>query len=144
MHSFRLIYAEYEILESAVQFLKLSDGNKHFAFYGAMGAGKTTFIKALCNSLGTTDLVSSPSFAIVNEYLTLENIAVYHFDFFRIKSSIELYDIGFEDYCRNDAYCFIEWPEKGEELIPSDFVKVYIAEQSDGRREIIVKIPQNR
>ena len=77
-------------------------------------SGKTTFIAALCNVLGTADLISSPTFAIVNEYSTFERIPVYHFDFYRIKSKVELLDIGFDEYCRDDAYCFIEWPEKGE------------------------------
>lgn len=138
MRNFQLDFTQSEIIDAAKHFLEFSADKKHFAFYGSMGVGKTTFIKALCTILGTSDLVSSPSFAIVNEYITKNKIPVYHIDLFRIKSSIELFDIGFEDYCRNDAYCFIEWPEKGEELIPSDFVKVLITEQPDGSRKLSV------
>ena len=134
MNNFRLIFNEEQIMHSALKFLKLSKGNKHFAFYGQMGVGKTTFIKALCKAIGAGDLVNSPSFAIVNEYFTSDKLPVYHFDFYRIKSKIELLDIGFDEYCRDDAYCFIEWPEKGEDLLPDDFIKVTLEEQPDGNR----------
>jgi tRNA threonylcarbamoyladenosine biosynthesis protein TsaE len=134
MNDFRLEFNEDKIVLSARQFLANSQGKRHFAFYGPMGVGKTTFIKALCNELGTSDLVSSPSFAIINEYATFEKIPIYHFDFYRIKSAVELLDIGFDEYCRDDAYCFIEWPEKGEELLSDDFIKVTLAEKPDGSR----------
>jgi len=106
-----------------------------------MGAGKTTFINELCRQLNVTDLVSSPTFALINEYMTGNGVPVYHFDFYRINTPEEIYDIGFEDYCYQDAYCFIEWPEKAETLLPDDFITVQIRETENGRRvlHIILK-----
>lgn len=126
----------HSIDSGAEQFLKLTRGTRHFAFYGTMGAGKTTFITALCLKLGALDLVSSPTFSIVNEYETTDNQIIYHFDFYRIKDSSELYDIGFEDYCNSDSWCFIEWPERAEDVIPDDFVKVFIHVLENNNREI--------
>jgi len=107
------------------------------AFYGKMGAGKTTFIKALCKLLGVEDEVNSPTFAIINEYRS-ETTAelIYHFDFYRIKKLEEVYDLGYEDYFYSGALCFIEWPELVEELLPLDAKKVTITENSDGSRTI--------
>jgi tRNA threonylcarbamoyladenosine biosynthesis protein TsaE len=122
------------IEQTAVEFLRTNSGYNKFAFYGAMGAGKTTFITALCKALKAIDLVSSPTFSIVNEYNTQDGNIIFHFDFYRIKNPEELYDIGFEEYCRNDAWCFIEWPERAEELIPDDFIKVYIEINETGKR----------
>lgn len=108
-----------------------------FAFYGKMGAGKTTFIKAVCEALGTTDIVTSPTFAIVNEYDTASGRPVFHFDFYRIKRLTEVYDIGYEDYFYNsDGLCFMEWPELVEDILPDDTVHVSITEQPDGSRLI--------
>jgi tRNA threonylcarbamoyladenosine biosynthesis protein TsaE len=125
----------------AGEFLKITNGHKKFAFYGNMGAGKTTFINELCRQLNVTDLVSSPTFALINEYMTGNGVPVYHFDFYRINTPEEIYDIGFEDYCYQDAYCFIEWPEKAETLLPDDFITVQIRETENGRRvlHIILK-----
>ena len=108
-----------------------------FAFYGPMGAGKTTFIRAVCEALGTTDVVTSPTFAIVNEYDTPSGRPIYHFDFYRIRRLTEVYDIGYEDYFYgSDGICLMEWPELIEPLLPSDTVRVTIAVCPDGSREI--------
>ena len=106
-----------------------------FAFYGAMGAGKTTFVKALCQELGVGDVVNSPTFAIVNEYHSdVLGTPVFHFDFYRIKRLEEAYDIGIDDYFYSGAPCFVEWPEMVEPLLPGDAVRVDIEELPDGRR----------
>jgi tRNA threonylcarbamoyladenosine biosynthesis protein TsaE len=99
---------------------------KVFAFYAPMGAGKTTFIKNICKELGIQDNISSPTFSLVNEYVTSDGKKVFHFDFYRIKSTTEAYDMGYEDYLYSNAYCFIEWPEKIEELLPEHYVKITI------------------
>ncbi len=125
------------IRESAKEFVRLMGDDTVFAFYGKMGAGKTTFIKALCKELGVEDEVNSPTFAIINEYRS-ETTAelIYHFDFYRIKKLEEVYDLGYEDYFYSGALCFIEWPELVEELLPLDAKKVTITENSDGTRTI--------
>ena len=108
-------------------------GDAHvFAFYGKMGAGKTTFVKAICEELGVKDVITSPTFAIINEYEGDETS--YHFDFYRIKKLEEVYDMGYEDYFYSGALCFIEWPELIEEILPDDAVRVSIIEQQDGSR----------
>ncbi|MBN1131549.1 MAG: tRNA (adenosine(37)-N6)-threonylcarbamoyltransferase complex ATPase subunit type 1 TsaE [Bacteroidales bacterium] len=112
-----------------------------FAVSGEMGAGKTTFIKALCRELGVSLTVTSPSFAIINEYFTDTGASVYHFDLYRIENPNELYDMGYEDYLYSGAYCFIEWPEKAWHLIPEYAVQVEIKVMEDKSRNIIVKEP---
>lgn len=120
---------------AAKAFVEAMDQNTVFAFYGKMGAGKTTFIKAVCEELGVTDVVNSPTFSIVNEYRSeTTGELIYHFDFYRIKKLDEVYDMGYEDYFYSGAVCFIEWPELIEELLPGDALKVEIAEQEDGSR----------
>ena len=115
-----------ELPFAAKQLLQTCADKKIFAFYGAMGAGKTTFIKVICETLGVTDMISSPTFSIVNEYRSSNGEKIFHFDFYRIKSLNEAYDMGYEDYFYSNAYCFIEWPEKIEELLPPNYVKVDI------------------
>ena len=123
-----------ESLAAAAQkFVDEMGENRVFAFYGKMGAGKTTFIKAICEALGVEDVVTSPTFAIVNEYKVNAG-PVFHFDFYRIKNLREAYDIGCEEYFYGGSPCFIEWPEMIEELLPEDTVKVHIDVLDDGSR----------
>ena len=107
-----------------------------FAFNGKMGSGKTTFIKAICKYLGVTETVSSPTFALVNQYSDANGGAVYHFDFYRIKKLSEVYDIGYEEYFYSPHKCFIEWPELIVELLPQTYVYVLIEENEDHSRTI--------
>ena len=131
--------------EAARAFIQHIGDSRVFAFYGKMGAGKTTFIKALCEGLGVTDVVTSPTFAIVNEYtaandsslFTLHSSLIYHFDFYRIKRIEEVYDMGYEDYFYSGNLCFIEWPELIEDLLPADAVRVTIDTLSDGSRRVV-------
>ncbi len=127
------------IEDAAREFIGQMGDDTVFAFYGKMGAGKTTFIKALCKQLGVEEEVNSPTFAIINEYRS-ETTAelIYHFDFYRIKKLEEVYDLGYEDYFYSGALCFIEWPELVEELLPLDAKKVTIAENGDGSRTITI------
>ncbi|MBP5386132.1 MAG: tRNA (adenosine(37)-N6)-threonylcarbamoyltransferase complex ATPase subunit type 1 TsaE [Prevotella sp.] len=128
------------IRESARTFINNMGNNTIFAFYGKMGSGKTTFIKALCEELGVEDVVTSPTFAIVNEYRSATTAElIYHFDFYRIKKLEEVYDMGYEDYFYSGSLCLIEWPELIEELLPEDAVKVFIEELPDGKRELKIK-----
>lgn len=124
-----------QIHEAAKEFIASMGDNTVFAFYGKMGAGKTTFIKAVCEELGVADVINSPTFAIVNEYRSdTTGELIYHFDFYRIKKLEEVYDMGYEDYFYSGALCFIEWPELIEDLLPGDAVKVSIEEQENGNR----------
>ncbi len=106
-----------------------------FAFFGAMGVGKTAFIKAICSYLGVTDMVSSPSFPIVNHYVSKQGTDLYHFDFYRINSLEEVYDLGYEDYLYSGNFCFIEWPEKVVSILPEGCIRVYM-EERDGIRYV--------
>ena len=124
------------INEAAKQFVAAMGSNRVFAFYGKMGAGKTTFIKALCTELGVDDVITSPTFAIVNEYTAGDGSPIYHFDFYRIKKLDEVYDMGYEDYFYNGGLCLIEWPELIESLLPEDAVEVHILQHPDGTRTI--------
>ena len=124
------------IREAAQEFIIHIGNHRVFAFYGEMGAGKTTFIKAICEELGVEDVITSPTFAIVNEYTSSDG-PIFHFDFYRIKKLEEVYDMGFEDYFYSGALCFIEWPELIEEVLPEDAVKVSIKEEEDGTRAIL-------
>lgn len=125
-----------KIDDAAKKFIDAMGDNTIFAFYGKMGAGKTTFIKAVCENLGVKDVINSPTFAIVNEYLAGNGEPIYHFDFYRIKKEQEVLDIGYEDYIYSDCLCFMEWPELIEDLLPEDAVKVTITELEDGRRVV--------
>ena len=122
--------------EAAREFLRTVEGHTVIAFYGSMGAGKTTFVRALCHELGVTDdVVASPTFAIVNEYESTDG-SIYHFDFYRIRRLSEAVDMGFDDYLYSGNPCLIEWPELVEPLLPDDTVRVDIAENPDGSRTL--------
>jgi tRNA threonylcarbamoyladenosine biosynthesis protein TsaE len=122
----------------------LNDIGEHrvVALFGKMGAGKTTLIKAFCNHLGVDDVVSSPTFALVNEYLAQSGEPLFHFDFYRIESIEEVYDIGYEEYIYSGHFCFIEWPEMIMELLPESYVYLLIEETENGTRQISYRIPQ--
>ena len=129
-----------QIHEAAKEFVAAMGDNTVFAFYGKMGAGKTTFIKAVCEELGVSDVITSPTFAIVNEYRSdLAGELIYHFDFYRIKKLDEVYDMGYEDYFYSSCICFIEWPELIEELLPGNAVKVTIEENEEGTRKLTLE-----
>lgn len=127
--------AEKELEVIAEELLQEFPSEKKFAFYGAMGAGKTTFSKAICKALAVVDVVSSPTFSIVNEYLSEHNETVYHFDFYRLEEEQEAYDMGYEDYFYSDAYCLVEWPEKIASLLPVTFASIHIT-VDEGERTI--------
>jgi tRNA threonylcarbamoyladenosine biosynthesis protein TsaE len=114
--------------------------NRIYAFYGKMGAGKTTFIQSVCRALGSKDNVTSPTFALINEYKTGQKQSVFHFDFYRIKDIEEAFDLGYEDYFYSGSYCLIEWPELIEPLLPENIVKVKIEVTEDGTRNISAEI----
>jgi tRNA threonylcarbamoyladenosine biosynthesis protein TsaE len=122
-----LIKDKRHLYSAARQLLKYSGDKKIFAFYGSMGAGKTTIIKAICESLCAVDIVCSPTFTLVNEYRTSYGETLFHIDFYRIKKQEEVYDFGIEEYLTGDSYCFMEWPELIEELLPPETVKVKIS-----------------
>ena len=124
------------IREAAKEFLAGMGTSKVVAFYGKMGAGKTTFIKAICEELGVEDVITSPTFALVNEYTAGNGAPVYHFDFYRIKRLDEVYDMGYEDYFYGGNLCLLEWPELIEDILPDDAMRVSITEQEDGSRVI--------
>lgn len=124
------------IEEAARLFVAAMGDRTVFALYGSMGAGKTTFTKAICQVLGVEDSISSPTFAIVNEYRSASGELIYHFDFYRIRKLEEVYDMGYEDYFYSGALCFVEWPELIEELLPADTVRVDIRENEDGSRSV--------
>lgn len=125
-----------EYPKAAQEFIRFIESGNLFAFYGKMGSGKTTFIRHICEALGVEDCINSPTFAIVNEYEDRERRTIYHFDFYRIKSLDEVYNMGYEEYFYNGATCFMEWPELIEELLPEDCVKVYVSEEEDGTRTV--------
>jgi tRNA threonylcarbamoyladenosine biosynthesis protein TsaE len=132
-----------EIRLAARRFLSEMGNNKIFAFYGEMGTGKTTFIKAVCEEMGVCEIVTSPTFAIINEYHTDKGEVVYHFDFYRIDKLEEVFDFGCEDYFYSGNVCFIEWPELVEPLLPPDTVKISITETPEGGRMLKTKVFSN-
>lgn len=119
---------------AAFQFIKHSGENRVFAFYGAMGAGKTTIIKSICQALGSTDIVTSPTFTIVNEYKIPGGELIYHMDFYRIKKLSEVFDFGIEEYLSGGAWCFIEWPEMAENILPPETVKIILSVDKNEQR----------
>lgn len=133
------IQDETHLSEAAKQLLNAIGDSKIFALYGTMGAGKTTFVKALCKELGATDCVTSPTFTIVNEYIAGNGSSIFHFDFYRLKQKSEAFDFGFEEYIDSNGYLFMEWPEIVEDLLPDNTVKVYLTvDSSDNSRTIKV------
>jgi tRNA threonylcarbamoyladenosine biosynthesis protein TsaE len=126
-----IIKTEAELVPAAKELLSLYPDGRIFAFYGSMGAGKTTFIKAICHELGVTDIVQSPTFSIINEYKTREGESVFHFDFYRIRNTTEVFDIGYEDYLYSGDYCFMEWPDLIEGLLPGECIKVFITGENE-------------
>ncbi len=129
-----------ELDDVADRFLAYVGNRKIFALYGPMGVGKTTFVKAVCRCLGVEDDVSSPTFAIVNEYVTNAGESLYHFDFYRVNSIEEAMDFGYEEYFYGGCRCFIEWPEKIDELLPEDIVNCVFSENPDGSRILRVNL----
>lgn len=130
-----------ELGQVADYLISLRNESDIIAFYGPMGAGKTTLIKNLCHKMGVTDEVNSPTFAIVNEYVTVEGDSVYHFDFYRIKKLEEVYDIGYDNYFYSGNLCLLEWPEMIDPLMPDRYIRVEIAlGETDDSRKISVSV----
>lgn len=125
-----------KIKDAARELIQQFPNEKIFAFYGKMGAGKTTYIQAICRYLGSDDNITSPTFALINEYKTREQKSIFHFDFYRIKDLEEVYDLGYEDYMYSGNYCLIEWPELIESLLPENIVRVKIEVGEDEARII--------
>ncbi|MDR1557538.1 MAG: tRNA (adenosine(37)-N6)-threonylcarbamoyltransferase complex ATPase subunit type 1 TsaE [Tannerellaceae bacterium] len=133
----RFLILRSQLKEAAGWFLTKMGRHRVFAFHGEMGAGKTTFIKAVCRELGVREVINSPTFAIINEYWSeTSGDPIYHFDFYRIHSPDEAGDLGLPDYFYSGALCFIEWPEKIETCLPEDAVHVFICENRDGSRTL--------
>lgn len=132
-----------ELPEAATQILEEAKGNRIFLFYANMGMGKTTLIKGICKQLGVDENVSSPTFSIVNEY-EAEGKKIYHFDFYRLKDEHEAFDLGYEEYFYSGNYCFVEWPDKIENLLPEDAVSVYIKGNNEDERTISLYLPLER
>jgi len=131
----KIIIKDKRHLHSASKELLNRTGvNKLLAFYGAMGSGKTTIIKSICEVLGAVDTATSPTFTLVNEYKTISGESLYHFDFYRIRKTEEVFDFGIEEYFDSGSYCFMEWPELVEEILPPGTVKIKITVTDDDQR----------
>ena len=122
--SLKFIIRKEEELCAVAKMILEKYNSKIFLFYGEMGVGKTSFIKKFCKELGVTDVVSSPTFSIVNQYSNVNDEIIYHFDFYRTEKKEEVFDIGYEEYLFSSSYCFIEWPEKIEDLLPTNYLKI--------------------
>ncbi|MBE3084766.1 MAG: tRNA (adenosine(37)-N6)-threonylcarbamoyltransferase complex ATPase subunit type 1 TsaE [Bacteroidetes bacterium] len=133
-----LIKDKRQLSAAAKKLLKHAGDSRIFAFYGSLGAGKTTIIKAICEVLGAIDIVSSPTFTLVNEYRTSKGETLYHIDFYRIKKQEEVFDFGIEEYLSGDSYCFMEWPELIEEILPPERVSVRITVDDNEQRTLLV------
>jgi tRNA threonylcarbamoyladenosine biosynthesis protein TsaE len=133
-----LIKDRKHLHSAAKELLKHYGDKKIFAFYGSMGAGKTTIIKAICEVLGAVDIISSPTFTLVNEYRTSGGETLYHIDFFRIKKQEEVFDFGVEEYLTGDSYCFMEWPELVEDILPQGTVSVRITVDDKEQRTLLI------
>lgn len=131
-----IIFGLDEINQAATRFLEALGERRIVAFYGSMGAGKTTFIRALCRQLGVKDTVTSPTFALVNEYRNRQGDSIFHFDFYRIRRLAEAIDMGCDEYFQSGHLCLIEWPELVEELLPAETLRVTIQETPDGLRHL--------
>jgi tRNA threonylcarbamoyladenosine biosynthesis protein TsaE len=129
-----LIKDKNHLPASARELLKQIGENKLLAFYGAMGSGKTTIIKAICKILGAIDIATSPTFTLVNEYKIVTGESLYHFDFYRIRKTEEVFDFGIEEYFASGSYCFMEWPELVEDILPPGTVKIRISVTDDDQR----------
>ncbi len=134
-----------ELADTARSIVQQFAGEKLFLLYGRMGAGKTTLIKELCKALQVIDVVNSPTFSIVNEYKTVSGESVFHFDLYRIKSPVELLDIGYEEYLFSDSICLIEWPELATDLMPESYISIFIEvdEQTASRTLRVTKAGTN-
>lgn len=129
----KTIQSENELADFAKELLAYSNGIKVFIFEGDLGTGKTTFIKQICKILGVTDQTSSPTYSIVNEYNSA-NSKIYHIDLYRLNSIDEAFEVGFEDYLYSENYCFIEWPQIAQELIPEKYISISIVKNEDEKR----------
>lgn len=127
-----------DLPDAAEEILGALDGRNVVALYGPMGAGKTTLVREICAQLGSEDTVTSPTFALINRYDTAEGDAIFHFDFYRIERPEEAFDMGYEEYFYSDGLCLVEWPEKVEELLPDNVMKVTITPTSNTRRVITI------
>lgn len=136
-----IISDKSRLREAARRFLEETTGKRIFAFYGQMGSGKTTIIKAICKEMGVTDTVTSPTFTLINEYVRPDNLPVFHFDFYRIKKLSEVLDFGIEEYFDSSSPCFMEWPELIEPLLPAETLKLSVTVMPDGKRVIEERQP---
>lgn len=129
-----LIKDKKHLHAAARELLRQTGGKKIIAFYGPMGSGKTTIIKSICEILGATDIVTSPTFTLVNEYKTETGESLFHFDFYRIRKTEEVFDFGIEEYFSSGSWCFMEWPELVEDILPEETVRIRITVTDDDQR----------
>ena len=128
-----------DLPDAAEEILAMLDRRNVVAFFGPMGAGKTTLIREICAQLGSTDTVTSPTFALINRYDAADGSPIFHFDFYRIERPEEAFDMGYEEYFYSDGLCLIEWPERVAELLPDEVMKVTITPTSPTKRTIVIE-----